>query len=94
MSLNFAAHDNVIPDDLKFPPGFLEETRAPQVVAGNIAVQVLGTLFFFARVYSRLFLVATWKSEDWALLAVWVSCTISKDDCAITDGFQLLATGY
>ncbi|KAJ4350020.1 uncharacterized protein N0V89_008641 [Didymosphaeria variabile] len=59
----------------EFPPGFLEESRVPQIVAGNAAVQTLGCLVFFARVYSRAFLIGTWKSEDWALSAAWLLAT-------------------
>ena len=64
-SLNYA-------DVRKFPPGYLEQSRVPQIVAGNAAVQALGCLVFFARVYSRVILSGIWKSEDWALLVAWV----------------------
>lgn len=57
----------------KFPPGFLEETRAPQVVAGVAICQLLGTLVFIARVYSRLFIIKIWKNEDHVLALAWVS---------------------
>ncbi|KAF2439603.1 hypothetical protein P171DRAFT_126254 [Karstenula rhodostoma CBS 690.94] len=59
----------------QFPPGFLEQSRAPQIVAGNATVQALGCLMFFARVYSRAVLIGTWKSEDWALSAAWLLAT-------------------
>ncbi|KAK7185636.1 hypothetical protein PSPO01_08322 [Paraphaeosphaeria sporulosa] len=59
----------------QFPPGYLEESRVPQIVAGNAAVQALGCLVFFARVYSRAVLIGTWKSEDWVLSVAWLLAT-------------------
>jgi len=54
------------------PQQFGEETRAPEVVAGNAIVQVVGTLVFFARIFSRLMIINSWKSEDSVLVAAWV----------------------
>lgn len=56
----------------KFPPGYLKQSRVPQIVAGNVTVQILGCLVFFARVYSRAILTGIWKSEDWVLSVAWV----------------------
>ncbi|KAF1957043.1 hypothetical protein CC80DRAFT_535004 [Byssothecium circinans] len=59
-----------------FPPGYLEETRAPQILIGNVLLQTIGTLFVLARAYCRIFLIGSWKSEDWALIIAWVCATV------------------
>lgn len=55
------------------PPGFKDESRAPQIVIGNAVCQVFGTLLFLMRAYSRLFIINAWKLEDSVLTAAWVS---------------------
>ncbi|KAF2683265.1 hypothetical protein K458DRAFT_432103 [Lentithecium fluviatile CBS 122367] len=57
------------------PPGAVDESRAPQVVIGNAVVQVVGSLVFFARVFSRLMIINSWKLEDSVLVAAWVFAT-------------------
>lgn len=54
-------------------PAFLAESRAPAILAGNIVVQTIGCLFFFMRVYSRLVIIKTWRTEDYVLVFAWVS---------------------
>lgn len=41
------------------------------MVAGNAIVQVIGTLVFFARVYSRLMIINSWKLDDSILVGSW-----------------------
>ena len=55
-------------------PLFLyEESREPEILAVNACLQLVGTLFFVARVYSRIGLTKTWKWEDTLLAIAWVS---------------------
>ncbi|KAF2643575.1 hypothetical protein P280DRAFT_505673 [Massarina eburnea CBS 473.64] len=58
-----------------FPPGYLEESRTTQILLGNILCQTVGTLFVLARAYSRIFLIGSWKSEDWVLVIGWLFAT-------------------
>ena len=43
------------------------------MIAGNIVVQAFGSLFFFARVYSRVAITRAWRAEDYILTLAWVS---------------------
>jgi len=58
----------------QFPPSFLAQTRQPQMIVGNIIVQAVGSLIFFARAYSRFAIIKSWKTEDYVLTLAWV-CT-------------------
>lgn len=57
----------------KNPLFLYEESRAPDILAGNACLQLVGTLFFVARAYSRIGLTKTWKWEDTLLAIAWVS---------------------
>ncbi|KAF1929883.1 uncharacterized protein M421DRAFT_419651 [Didymella exigua CBS 183.55] len=59
----------------EFPPDFLAETRQPEMIIGNIAVQLIGSLFYFARAYSRAAITKAWRAEDYVLTLAWVFCT-------------------
>ncbi|KAH5443143.1 hypothetical protein HBI30_230740 [Parastagonospora nodorum] len=51
-----------------------------QILVGNIVAQVIGSLFFFLRAYSRLVVTKTWRTEDYILLAAWL-CTTGWTCC-------------
>ncbi|KAF2630607.1 hypothetical protein BU25DRAFT_407898 [Macroventuria anomochaeta] len=59
----------------EFPPSFLAQSRQPQMIIGNIVVQAVGSLFFFARAYSRVAIIKAWRGEDYILMLAWVFCT-------------------
>ncbi|KAJ4344233.1 hypothetical protein N0V95_006220 [Ascochyta clinopodiicola] len=42
---------------------------------GNIIVQTVGSLFFFARAYSRAAITKSWRTEDSVLALAWLFCT-------------------
>ena len=71
-----------------------EETRAPEVVAGNAIVQTAGTIIFFARVLSRFLIINSWKPEDSILVIAWVRCPIIYEKSTIDRGCKLFATAY
>lgn len=76
------------------PPRLFDESRAPEIVAGNAFLQLLGTTFFFARAYSRLVLIKSWKPEDTILLFAWVCrCEIAYLHYGYTNTQKLFATG-
>jgi hypothetical protein len=52
---------------------FLAQTRQPHLITANVVVQVIGTLFFLMRVYSRLIITKTWRAEDNLLAVAGVS---------------------
>ncbi|KAF2710568.1 hypothetical protein K504DRAFT_265654 [Pleomassaria siparia CBS 279.74] len=54
-------------------PEFLAQSRVPQIIAGNAVVQIIGTLFFLTRSYTRLFIIRSWKSEDYVLTVGWLA---------------------
>ncbi|KAF3032544.1 hypothetical protein E8E12_004018 [Didymella heteroderae] len=45
------------------------------MIIGNIVVQVVGSLFFFARAYSRVAVIKAWRAEDFVLTLAWIFCT-------------------
>ncbi|KAF2658249.1 hypothetical protein K491DRAFT_713641 [Lophiostoma macrostomum CBS 122681] len=51
---------------------FLDESRVPQMIAGNAFLQAFGTFIVFSRAYSRLVIVKNWKVEDYVLIVAWV----------------------
>ncbi|OAG00438.1 uncharacterized protein CC84DRAFT_302083 [Paraphaeosphaeria sporulosa] len=57
------------------PPRLFDESRAADIVAGNVLLQLVGTLFFVLRIYSRLWLTKSWKVEDSLLTIAWVFAT-------------------
>ncbi|KAL5398425.1 hypothetical protein PMIN06_006553 [Paraphaeosphaeria minitans] len=57
------------------PPRLFNESRAPEIVAGNVLLQLVGTLFFLLRIYSRLWFTKSWKLEDTLLTTAWVLAT-------------------
>ncbi|KAF2441132.1 hypothetical protein P171DRAFT_475564 [Karstenula rhodostoma CBS 690.94] len=56
-------------------PHLFDESRAPDIVAGNVLLQLVGTLFFILRTFSRLLLTKSWKPEDSLLTIAWVFAT-------------------
>ncbi|KAF1950702.1 hypothetical protein CC80DRAFT_539442 [Byssothecium circinans] len=56
----------------ELPPDADGDSRAPVIIAGNAICQAIGTLFFLARVYSRVILIGSWEREDTALVLAWV----------------------
>jgi len=42
------------------------------MIIGNIVVQAVGSLFFFARAYSRVAIIKAWRAEDYVLASAWV----------------------
>jgi len=42
------------------------------MITGNIVVQAVGSLFFFARAYSRVAIIKAWRAEDYVLTLAWV----------------------
>ncbi|KAH6612551.1 hypothetical protein C7974DRAFT_381089 [Boeremia exigua] len=65
-------HDN---GNHEYPSSYLAESRQPQMIIGNIVVQVVGSLVFFARVYSRAAIIKAWRAEDYILTLAWIFCT-------------------
>jgi hypothetical protein len=59
-------------------PAFLAQTRQPQLITGIVVVQVIGTLFFFMRAYSRVVITKTWRAEDNLLTVSTVSHLLSS----------------
>jgi hypothetical protein len=57
----------------QFSQNFLEESRQPQMLLGNVLLQSLGCVIFFARVYSRAAIIKAWRAEDSMLALAWVS---------------------
>ncbi|PVH95712.1 hypothetical protein DM02DRAFT_659872 [Periconia macrospinosa] len=53
------------------PINIAHESRGTTILAGNAVFQVIGTLFFLARVYSRSVMIKSWKAEDTVLAAAW-----------------------
>jgi hypothetical protein len=74
---------------------FLAQTRQPQLITGNVVVQVIGTFFFFMRAYSRVVITKTWRAEDNLLAVAAVSRQLPsiEEDEGLTQR-QLLATGW
>lgn len=88
--------DSPILTHLQFPPSFLAETRQPAMITGNIVVQAVGSLFFFARAYSRVAIIKAWRAEDYVLTLAWVSYTdqSSSSGNVRTHTRQIFCTGY
>lgn len=67
------------------------------MITGNVVVQLVGSLFFFARAYSRIAITKAWRLEDYILTLAWVGqireITIWGIDVLLTFG-QVLCTGY
>lgn len=59
----------------ELPTSFLAESRQPQMIVGNIVAQAVGSLFFFARAYSRVAIIKAWRAEDYVLTLAWIFCT-------------------
>jgi hypothetical protein len=70
------------------------------MIIGNVLVQFLGCVVFFARVYSRAIIIKAWKTEDSMLALAWVSHRGTGRpgglwcDYPHTDTNQILCTGY
>ncbi|XPS79307.1 hypothetical protein M3J07_011309 [Ascochyta lentis] len=62
-------------DNLEFSSSFLAQSRQPHMIIGNVVVQTVGSLFFFARAYSRAVITKSWKTEDCILALAWLFCT-------------------
>ncbi|KZM23120.1 hypothetical protein ST47_g5760 [Ascochyta rabiei] len=46
------------------------------MIVGNVVVQTVGSLFFFARAYSRVAITKSWRAEDHVLALAWqLFCT-------------------
>lgn len=43
------------------------------MIIGNVVVQAVGSLVFFARAYSRVAIIKAWRAEDYVLTLAWVS---------------------
>ncbi|KAH7132457.1 hypothetical protein B0J11DRAFT_601033 [Dendryphion nanum] len=63
-------------DNIEAPANILNQSRAPEIIAGNAVLQVLGTIVFLARVYSRVVLSKAWKIEDTVLASTWILACI------------------
>lgn len=48
-------------------------SRAPAILAGNLIPELIATVFFFARVYARAWLLRNWGADDTFLAISWVS---------------------
>ena len=87
--------DSPILTHLQFPPSFLTETRQPAMIIGNVVVQAVGSLFFFARAYSRVAIIKAWRAEDYILTLAWVSYTDQSSFRDVrTHTRQIFCTGY
>jgi hypothetical protein len=75
----FNSIDIDILTSFQYTPEYLAESRVPLIVAGNIIVQIIGTFFFIARAYTRIFIVKSWKSEDYVLTVGFVSRRRTRD---------------
>jgi hypothetical protein len=65
------------------------------MIIGNLVAQIIGSLFFFARAYSRIAIIKAWRLEDHVLTLAWVShmkATLRCCICLICR--QVLCTGY
>ncbi|CAI6341711.1 unnamed protein product [Periconia digitata] len=51
------------------------ESRGAAIIIGNATCQIVGTLFFLARVYSRGVIINSWKAEDTTLAVAWLFAT-------------------
>jgi len=54
------------------PPGFENETRAPELLAATIAGPAIAAIFVAMRLYTRLVLVRRHFLEDYSIVAAWV----------------------
>ena len=61
------------------------DNRVGSIVVSNAVCQGLATLFFLARLYSRAYLLRTWRLDDWVLLFAWVSKLSSSLNQSMTD---------
>jgi hypothetical protein len=65
------------------------------MIVGNLVAQIIGSLFFFTRAYSRIAIIKAWRLEDHVLTLAWVShvkITLKYSICLILR--QVFCTGY
>lgn len=48
-------------------------SRAPAILVRNLIPELIATIFFFARVYARAWLLRNWGADDTLLTISWVS---------------------
>jgi hypothetical protein len=60
----------------QLPPGYLEETRQPQIYRENIVLIVLTTTIVALRFVSRRISRISWKFDDTMIFLGWASFTI------------------
>ena len=66
------SNDPLIMDPDRLPPSYLTDTRGPNILAAAITCQLISTTAFAARTYSRIFLLRTFRLDDYVLLVAWV----------------------
>lgn len=68
------------------------------MIIGNIVVQAVGSLFFFARAYSRVAITKAWRAEDHVLTLAWVCestlAMLAKVWRVELTSVQVFCTGY
>lgn len=65
------------------------------MILGNIVVQTVGCMFFFARAYSRAAIIKAWEIEDYVLTSAWVRLKRSTTRCKHPLILkQVFCTGY
>ncbi len=51
-------------------------SRASEIIAGNLIPEIFASLFFFARVYARAYLIRCWGKDDTFLAVSWLGSFI------------------
>jgi hypothetical protein len=59
--------------DLQYPAGYLQESKTTALIIITTVCQVLSTLLVSGRLYSRLYLLRTFKTDDYILVFSWVN---------------------
>jgi len=68
--------------------------QRPTILGATIFLQILTTVSFAARVYTRLAIVKTFKVDDWVLVAAWVLSTAASVNVYIQLAYGLGRHSY